>query len=92
MLAPRHACTWPGYCHHAVIATAGDGAQANRIENIYTQAASCLRNVGILRISTICKNAHVYKDAYDLDFCVLSSLEETFLSNDGQRLTKRCAH
>lgn len=76
----------------AVIATAGDGAQANRIENIYAQAASCLHDVGVLHISTICKNAQVYKDVYDLDFCVLSSLEETFLSNDGQRLTKRCAH
>lgn len=76
----------------AVIATAGDGTQANRIENICTQAASCLCNVGVLHISTMCKNAQVYKDVYDLDFCVLSSLEETFLSNDGQRLTKRCVH
>lgn len=58
----------------AVIATAGDGAQANRIENIYAQAASCLHDVGVLHVTTICNNAQVYKDVYDLDFCVLSSL------------------
>lgn len=58
--------------------------------HLYT--GSCLAYVHTLHVSALCKKAQVYKDAYDLGFCVLSVREETLVNDDGQRLTEMSAH
>lgn len=65
----------------AVTATPGGGFHKQKWEHLY--AGSYLCNVHVIQVSTICKNAQVYKEAPDLDLHVPSSLQETFVSNSG---------